>query len=532
METQDTNLDGTLSEFAAVTGISLDEPEVLVKAQALLSRHNQNLNNAVLAFFENGLDSPDPQELVPIETIADTGNNASGAERHESFPVHRNLQHEFHYHSLLPRFPKAPRISNNWQFELGIHVSMKEQETKEEATSKDLPTPPPKKSPLWWLILLIFPKALSMLFSLVRFLLGFSAPSSVRRISNKKFNYDNYELGYNFERDLRLIDAASNYNIHTSGFNQWHEESKKEYEFMFMVLVDNESFAFVEQLLLAPEFDALFNKNTGEFKSSKLYFSNVEKDPEAFEVYKNYRLRRFPLIVLLGNVSNDPAVMSSMSIIYRSKFSFKETDAITGFNTPSLGDTVSHVKHILADYSPQLVTKRFDKQEMEFSRMLKVQQDEAYLESLQQDIIKKQEKVLKTQQEATEAHRVRNRMTFLHHIKSNGVFQSQVEHASVADTVRVAIKMPDGKRVIQKFLRTAPVNEVYLFTETQLVEIEGEIDEDLPMGIEQYCQEYQFNFELIKPMPKVVLPATLRTIEEFGALKSGDNILVEYLDNE
>lgn len=527
MESQHTDLDRLLSEFAEISGVSLEEPEVTEKAKSLLARHGHNLNNAILDFFENGLDSAARLDPVPIENIAQAENTASGAERYESAPVHRNLQHEFHYHSFLPRFPKAPRISNNWQFELGIHASMKEQKSKEEAEASTERTEQ-KKTPVWWLILLVFPKAISWLFSLFRFLLGISAPSSLRRISSLKFDYDNYELGYNFEHDLRLIEAAANYKIHTSGFNQLLEESKTEYEFMLLVLVDNESFDFVEKILLAPEFSSLFNTNTGIYKTSLLYFSNINKDPEAFEVHKHYKSRSFPSLMLLGNVYNDPTVMSSMSIIFRYNF--------PAYNRPSTGFpldfVLGHVKQHLRDYSPQLVTKKYDKQEMEYSRLLKEQQDEAYLESLQQDIIKKQEKQMKSKKEELEAKRVRDKMSFLQHIKTTNLFQSQVENASAAETVRVAIKMPDGRRVVQKFLKTSLVNEVYLFTETQLVELEPDVEALSTMDIEHYCQEYQFNFELIKPFPKVVLPATSESIEAFGALKSGDNILVEYIDDE
>lgn len=528
METPTANLDRSLVEFAAVTGISIDEPEVLQKANALLARHNHNLNNAVLHYFEKGLDSAPSEGPPDIETVTDAATSASGAERYESVPAQRNLHREFQYHSLLPRFPKAPRISNNWQFEVGIHASIKEQELKERVKAPEKTTAS-KAFSVFWMLLLVFPKALSMLYPLVRFLLRRSSPQLFQS-TTKRFDYNSYELGYNFAHDLRLVDLAGNYNIQTSGFNKCHEKSMKDYEFMIMVIVDNDSFDFIKQLLLTPEFSALFHKDTGTFKNSVLYFSNVDKDPEANEVYKNYRMRRFPFILLLGNVSNDPTVMSSMSIIYRNNFYLKDVPSWTSPLT--IENLVTDLKLHMTDYNPQLVTKRHDKQDMEFSRMLKEQQDKAYLESLQHDKVKKQERQLKSQQEEKKARRVRDRMSFLHHIQKTHYFSSQVENATSSDSVRVAIKMPDGKRVVQKFLKSASMNMVYLFTESKLVAVEGDVDEVPALDTEQYFQEYSFNFELIKPMPKVVLPTTAETIEEFGSLKSGDNILVEYLDDE
>lgn len=53
------------------------------------------------------------------------------------------------------------------------------------------------------------------------------------------------------------------------------------------------------------------------------------------------------------------------------------------------------------------------------------------------------------------------------------------------------------------------------------------------MTVEEFCEKFTFNFELFKPLPKVVVPAEKLTIEEFQEIKLGDNILVEYLiDNE
>lgn len=111
-----------LDEFALITNVSLDDQERANKSVILLQNHSFNLNNAVLSYFENGLDNvvrnPTPEVVPTPEELF-----ASGAERFESTAVHRNLHDEFVMDSFLPKLPKAPKISNHWQFDLGIHMS-------------------------------------------------------------------------------------------------------------------------------------------------------------------------------------------------------------------------------------------------------------------------------------------------------------------------------------------------------------------------------------------------------------------------
>lgn len=530
------DLENVLGEFVTVTGISLDDPENVEKARALISRHGLNLNNAVLDYFENGLNH------VPSEPISESVA-LTGAERFESSVVHRNLQDEFDLTSFLPQLPKAPRITNNWQFELGIHVSMKAKEAAEkkaeekeisekgsEDSSSSEERAPQKRMSFLWLVVLFALKSLSFLYSLVRYLLGLTSPSLLHKLKSSKFNYDDYEEGYTFAHDLAQFESGSKYSISTSNYNMCYEAAQKDYEFMLIVLVDNSTVGFVGDLLQSEDFFALFNKDTGTYKDSKLFFGNVDKDPEAFEVSSAFRRRNTPYVALVGNVSNNPAVMSSMSIIYKSSPRYVISNDAEGANLSTLSALVRHLRRNMSNYNPQLVTKRYDKQEMEFSRMLKEQQDEAYLESLQQDKIKKQEKESQSQEQERKATRHRNRIAFLRHIKESDFFQSRVENSTTADVVRVSIKLPDGKRLIQKFSKSSAVHEVYLFVEMHLVELDENLEGSV-MGVEDYIKEYDFNFELYKPLPKTVLPSTLQSIEEFGALKSGDSILVEYLDD-
>lgn len=516
-----------VEEFVVITGIDELDPETKVKAAALLSHHDFNLNNAVLAFFETGLDLPPEPEPIPELSAFNDDAVTSGAERFEGSIVHRNLQDDFAMDQFLPKLPKAPRISNKWQFDLGIHMSRRagallEKESPQNPTTASGPS---KRPSIIWMILLIIPRAFSLLFSLLRLFTGFGS-SSAFTLAIRSFNYEAYEEGYDYAVDLKSIESSSNFNIYTTNFDKCHEASQRDFDFLLVVLVDDRSSSFVENILLSEQFRDFFNKTTGSNKDTQIYISNIEKSPEAFEVSKAYKAKRFPYVCLLGNVSNNPAVMSSMSIMYKSNL-------YLGDSEEDLSQTVNrmfrHINKCLTNYGPQLVTKKYDKQEIELSRLIKEKQDEAYLESLQQDKVKKEEKERKLKEEISNKNLHNLKIGYLTHLTSSEWFLKRVEDIAPKDLVRVSIKLPNGKRVIQKFLKTAPLKEVHLFVELQLFDEPDDV-EAVDMEPDEYYGYFEFGFELFKPLPKVTLPSSMLSIEEFGELRSGDNILVEYLD--
>lgn len=514
-----------VEEFVSITGIDVLQPGNSAKAAALLAHHNFNLNNAVLAFFESGLELPEP-EIIPEPSPFDDFAATSGAERFESSVIHRNLQDEFAMDHFMPKLPKAPRLSNKWQFDLGIHMSRRTAALLEKQSLPRASSEPPRRPSLLWIILLIIPRAFSLLLSLLRFLTGFGT-SSAFRPAIRGFNYDTYEEGYDFASDLKLLEVAPDFSISTSDFNKCHELSQKEYEFLLVVLVDNSSTSFVEYMVLLNKFRDLFDASTGTYKDTEIYMSNIEKSPEAFEVAKTYKARRFPYVCLLANVSNSPSVMSSMSVVYKANLNIEDED-----DTKQVVDRMfRHLSKCLTNYNPQLVTKKYDKQEIELSRLIKEKQDEAYLESLLQDKVKKQEKERKLQEELSSKNLQLLKNGYLAHLANSQWFQKRVEDIAPANLVRVSIKLPNGKRVIQKFDKTAPLKEIHLFVELQLFEQPEDVEE-VNMEPHEYYEKFGFGFELFKPLPKVTLPSSMQTIEEFGELRSGDNILVEYLDEE
>lgn len=529
MELLPTPQQKTVTEFVVITGITTDD-ENLNKAIALLTHHDFNLNNAVLAFFERGLEVPPPPappqadsepELIPSHEFT------SGAERFEGAAVHRNLQNEFVMNHLFPNLMKASRIPNRWISDLAAHTAQKELSEKSALTSQTQSIG--KKPSVWWMILLIFPKTLTLILTALRYIFRFDLVPYESR--PHKFDYLNYSASYNIKDTISESEVLSLYDVATEQFNDSHEHCQKEYLFLLTILVDDASLGMVLTLLSNSKFKALFDKSTGEFKECRLFIANIDKSPEALEIAQVYKFRQAPFIFAAANVSRNPAVMSSMSLVYKANCYFGDEEE----RRLLVGKVIKAIKKTFSEYNPQLVSKRYDKQEMEYSRFLKEKQDEAYLESLEADRIKKQEKELKKQTEELKIEIAKRKQAYLKYLVQCEYFAKQAENCAASDSVRLAIKLPNGQRVIQKFLKSLSVCDIYLFAELQMINENMDsvtvIDTDaMEIDHEDYLQNIGFRFELFKPLPKCVIPVSLVTIEGFGELKSGDTLLLEHLD--
>lgn len=529
----------SLNEFVVVTGVSLDDEDKTNKAIALLEYYNYDLNNSVLAFFDRGLElpvsipEPQPEPIEQIGSHAELSNPffASGVERFEGGNF-RNLQGDFSMGHVLPRLPKAPRISNKWQLDLGIHVSRKAFRDSDEKVSgeKDYieQKEKPKKLSILWIIFLVVPKTLSLLYSAFRFIFGLNFTAAIYDTPRVQFDYEAYDENFDVKKSLLSDEIISSYDITSENFNECHESSQQNFNFLLIVLCDDKSTLFAQNLLKNQDFMDLFSKNSGQFKETQIFINNVDKSPEAFEVATSYHRKRIPCIFLVGNVTRDPSVMSSMSVLYKANCSLGDEEE----QNVLVKKVIRNLGRTLNDYNPQLVTKRFDKQEIEMSRLIKEKQDAAYLESLQSDKVKKIEKENQRKEEERQKKLSILRKGFIQNLISSKYFETQMSGVAANGSIRISIKLPDGRRMVQKFPKTAAMGEIYLFVET-LLENPDESDNEVEAGemtVTEFLDQFDFNFELFKPVPKCCLPYSTQTIEEFENLKSGDSVLFEYID--
>ncbi|CUM64656.1 uncharacterized protein PRCAT00002265001 [Priceomyces carsonii] len=536
--------DRLLSEFKTITGLDDENDD---KIKRLLTINDNNLNNAVSGYFEHGFTSVESSGVEVHEEASEVRqrNVSRNGSRHDSVV---NLQNQLFLDNFLPKLPMAPRISNHWQLEIGLHSSLKEQE--QEQKRKNISTlqqqlPFPVHS--IWLILMIIPKSLfQMLVSIFRYLVGTSPEKSKNKFP-KAFNYDEYDPRYKLLEDsvsddetlvALLSSANNNYNLRESNFNEIHTSTQKSYTWLLIILVNDETTDFISNILDDPNFNMRFNKESGLFKENNIYVSNVERSPEAFEVGKAYQVKTLPFISLIGNVSNNPSVMSSMSMVYKSNLSPQFLTAEKKNST--IKKIVRNLNKLLESFNPQLITQRIDLQEIEFARLVKQQQDDAYVQSLEKDRLKKLEKErnLKFQQELISAKKQRE--DYL----ASLALSNWLEELRKEPSTRISFKMPDGRRIIETISKAAQINDLYLYIELQLLESAGDepdIQDTVSASADnlqtvlsraEFLSKFPFRFELIQPYPKKVITPTEISINDATELKSGANLLVEYLTED
>lgn len=571
-----------IQQFRDITG--LDSTSEADNVTNLLRINDWNLNNAVSIYFDSGFElitsNTGVEEMIESDQQQLAFNESNVSHRHEDSRSVVNLQSELFLDNYIPKLPKAPKISNQWQLEIGLHMSQRDQLVKNEHEFQS-PTPIPKQSNLW-IILLIIPKSLlSLLLSLFKLLFG-KRSIPLNRFP-RKFNYLEYDPDYKMrieqedehinekefgnvelqekegqsnsssnqlieKKDLQLLKEI-NEKYNSSSFNELYQLSQTKYSWLLVILVNNseQSKRFLNSFILNESFNK-FNENVN------IFINNVEKSPEAFTIGETYKVKKLPYVMLCGNVTNNPSIMSSMSIVYKSNISSNVLESVQDVSQ-TVNRTYRGLNKVMEHFNPQLISQRFDQQEIEFSRMLKDQQDAAYIESLVRDKQKKQEKELKQQLIETELQLAKQRELYLYQkLKSKGWIDS-LEDEIKQQNVKLAIKLPDGTRIIEIFLKKIQTKELYLFVELKLflndlinseenefkdendvlVKVEEEIsidNKDETWTLDEYFEKFPVRFELIQPFPKKVIEINSNEIGLTKELKNGGNLLVEYLEDE
>ena len=298
-----------VTQFVSISGAEDDRQKVV----SLLTVNNWDLNNALSSYFDHGFDVIDRISLLANSGSQDAAVSASGPEilqdPAESHLSHRrtsssagpelvNLQSQMFLESFRPKLPKAPRISNHWQLELGIHSSL----------SEKLLHNPDRRPAVnsWWLVLLLVPRTLLLfLVSIFKFLFVGSSSHFIGRFPSQ-FDYAKYSENFDFKESIdnktsevssEVVDL-SQFNIKCSDFNLVLQSAQTGYSWLLVILVDNrsESQEFCRRLFSSPEFAQLLNKTSGTFKDNQIFVNNVEESPEAYEVGKTYKAKRLPFL--------------------------------------------------------------------------------------------------------------------------------------------------------------------------------------------------------------------------------------------
>lgn len=560
----DTLHDDLIGQFKEITGSTED-----AQIRHLLTVHGWNLNNCISTFFDSGFDLIANRDVSTSLASLDTAAISSGVEAFESTSapdadvVHRresrssavNLQNQLFFDNYIPKLPKAPKISSQWSLEVGLNMSLKHEHQKDINEKTDAGCKPETPSIAadvgngstlaLWIVLLFIPKSLlSILVSIFRFLFGstFKRRALLHNFP-RQFSYDQYDPAKETNFDLIKTEGGSDQPvINTHSFNDVHSRAQTQYTWLLVVLTNSEPQveAFARHFFLHPAL--------AQLADTEIYANNISTSREAFEVGKTYRVKKVPHVMLIANVTNNPLVMSSMSIVYKLNVALQSIES-----EDAIEHTVRKVYRalhkVIEHFNPQLITQRIDRQEIEFSRMIKEQQDAAYVESLSKDKIKRQEKDQQQEWARQQAQLAATRRTFLLRL-----LQQQAEQGATSG-VKIAIKLPHGGRIVEQFAPLTTATQLYLYVEVQLfvheliastaegdsgLEDENDVlmrprelsPETAVLSASEYVAQFPFKFELIQPFPKKVIEAADVAIAEVSELKNGGSLLVEYVEDD
>ncbi|KAI5955025.1 hypothetical protein KGF54_001586 [Candida jiufengensis] len=577
------------------------------KILRLLTIHDYNLNNSISTYFDTGFESignvsiqeeattgasssVDPREIEGFIDDTSIDNNDQeygdiGELIHRSSSSNTrsefvNLQTQMFMNSMMPRLPKAPTIPMRWQLDVGIYSSIlhdREIRNNRQPPNKEGVTEDEKyeyKDKLissgqrntnsmgnssiinaLWFILLIIPKSfLQLLLSSVKYIFGIGGWKDDIGGNNfsahKSFKYDeNFDPNYSFIKHLHkhtdTIDHFKKFNnLKDSNFNDIHQHCQKEYDWLLVILTNDshENQNFIHTLFNNSNFQKNFNSTNGTYKNVQIYLGNIDHQPESFEIAKTYKIKKLPYLMLISNVSSSPEIMASMSIVYKSNISinFIETSKDLKITIPKI---IKNLIKNIEKFNPQLVSAKYDKQEMEFSRMIRKQQDDAYSESLVKDQIKKQEKTDQLLKESRIKSLKNLKLWFINSLINDEFLNSTtVDKSNNASNLKIAIKLPNGKRIIENLNPEITILQFYIFIELKLYQesekllaIEDleslQIDDEYKYKYSnhiEYFEDIGFKFDVIQPYPKKVIGCDSNVIIGDVPEFRGANFLVEY----
>lgn len=307
---------------------------------------------------------------------------------------------------------------------------------------------------------------------------------------------NNYSFGslYNLETATLSKDVLQ--RSYTQLLDKCAEQVKFGMIYLHDPLMDN-NMNYVTQILCSEEFIKLVKKY-----QIVLWFGDVT-NTEGMQVSNSLKVRSFPFLGIL-------TIKPDKKIELYGKY-----EGIINEFTPS------NLESILKKEYPALLQMRQQKQTIEVERIIREQQDARFNESLRRD----QERSRQQQEEQNrERHDEEQRILRKKWLLWRKRFL-QIEAPAEHDHSKIAVRMPDGNRIVRKFDAALPIEEIYAFIELY--------NEDLLSSEEDYLQNdppanyvHEYKFKLVVPVPRKELDQN-KTISEETAIYPTGNIVIE-----
>jgi len=515
-----------LDQFQMITAFKDEEYDKVV---ALLRNNWWNLEVALSKYFDGDLDreaarTPPPTEATQTPFPAQT--NDLGYQSTNGFNSHSEStlnQSDFWSqldtnsenttlgsYGMLPQLPIVRPLSNNWKLQPGLNNS---------STTGSLLWSQFSSNPILF-ILLIVPRTVTLIFTVIGYLLSFIFPSSPDYLpegpSLEKFDFKSH-----FES---TIADKSDIQFFEGDFNEAFQQAKNETRFLLIILIgENESSnQFLKKILNNATVSNLIRE-----EHVVVYAGNVN-EPQSLELARNLKTIVVPSVYLIGNVASGPNAIASMSIL--SRIPVKSINAFT-----------TKLRREIEKYKPEFITRKIEQDELNFSRQIKELQDKAYEESLIADKLKQEkreaEKQEQLQKEQEEKFKKENKTKFFASLLGKYDDDDDLKELPKGEFTNIRFKLPTGEHIMKKFSKKHTLHDIYSYIALQihLKSLSNEELEKLESSSKDFDEGYkhEFEFELISPFPRFVVPVkTEEFVKDVNQLWPNGNILIEYLVDE
>ncbi|KAI5966097.1 ucp10 [Candida margitis] len=258
--------------------------------------------------------------------------------------------------------------------------------------------------------------------------------------------------------------------------------------FVYLTNPQNESASFIfNEIIMSQEFIRIFNKDI-------IIWGGDLKNPEAYQLANSLNVTKFPFLGVLcltrgtkmtpEGPKKDPVKISMIA-------------KLQGGKVNSLDDASTIIRNKflrkIGKYEPELNLIRQELQDRYMTEVLRKQQEYNYMASMQQDMIKKNEK----KKRALTKEYLKYKAPLYKNLTNPPPKEEAKEYA------RIVLKFPDSSRVTVYFPKHLKVRDVFTFVEIlrqNLVDSTSNLTESEATNKFKNF-EVEFKFTLTSPLP-------------------------------
>ncbi|KAF7505967.1 hypothetical protein GJ744_012409 [Endocarpon pusillum] len=330
-----------------------------------------------------------------------------------------------------------------------------------------------------------------------------------------------------FIREFSEEYGANNLPFVESGFNLALDNAKKDFKFLFVVLLSpshDDTSSWVRDTLLSPQLSSFLSSHRNEII---LWGGNVQ-DAEAYQVADTVQCTKFPFAGLVC-YTPDSSGPTGMSTVMRASGPMAANELVAKLGTA------------MTAQQGQLSAARLERQQAQASRNLRQEQDSAYQRSLAQDRerarLKREEAEAQARLEKEALRKEEDEQRHAAALQQWRRWRAQSlppePEKTSKDSIRVSVRLPNGERVIRGFRADADLEEVYAFVECYDVWKEAAAADTMSEKevLEPAGFEHTYGFRLVSPMPRIVYD-----LQEGGSIGKrigrGGNLIVEPIEED